>query len=151
MNSNQDTPADPIKSYEMFEHTADIGIRAYGRSLAEIFENASMGMYAIIFHESIPKIEPVGEYKIKLQASDLEQLILDWLDELLYIFSTEKIVVAKYQIEIDQETCSLDATVAGSIVPDEKLSDSLEIKAVTYHMLKVEKTTNWEAQVPFDI
>lgn len=137
--------------FDIFEHTADIGLEIFGLELADVFEYAGRGMYTIIFHGSPPKIKPKGEYKIKLQARDLEQLMVDWLDELLYIFSTEHIVISDYEISIDPKKFSLEAKIDGALVKDDGLMGIREIKAVTYHMLSVKKTTQWEAKVLFDI
>jgi SHS2 domain-containing protein len=137
--------------FDIFEHTADIGLDIFGLELSDVFEYAGRGMFAIIFHNSPPEIEPKGEYKIKLQARDLEQLMVDWLDELLYIFSIEHIVISDYEISIDPKTFSLEAKVDGALVEDDELKGIREIKAVTYHMLSVKKTERWEAKVLFDI
>jgi len=139
------------KGYELFDHTADIGVKAYGANLPSVFENTANGMFAVIFHNSMPNIKAKGEYRIKLHASDLEELLKNWLDELLFIFTTEHIIFSKYQISIDPEKLTLDALIGGEIVSEEMLLKTCEIKAVTYHMLKVEKTNHWEAQVLFDI
>ncbi len=139
------------KEFEIFEHTADIGIKAYGDTIDQVFENAARGMFNIIFHNSIPKIKPKGAYQIKLHASDLEQLLVDWLDEVLYIFTTEQIVISDYKISIEDKTFTLDAEVSGEILPEEKIMGTCEIKAVTYHMLSIKKISCWEAQVLFDI
>ncbi len=146
--------------YEIFDHTADIGIRMYGNSIPELFEQAAIGISAVIFHESIPKIELKGKYRIQLQAGDLEQLLVDWLNELLFIFVTEHIVCSEFQIAIETPNThkkinttvySLDAYMSGQIISDDMLMSTCEIKAVTYHMLYIKKTTQWEAQVLFDI
>ena len=145
---------DNIKTgFKVFEHTADVGLEIFGDEIADVFEYAGRGMFDIIFHSAPPIIEPIGEYKIKLQASDLEQLMVDWLDELLYIFSTEHIVFSNYELSIDPKAFSLEARVAGALVTDDELLGSCEIKAVTYHMLIVKKIKHrgWEAKVLFDI
>ena len=79
----------PTIGYEIFDHTADIGVTATGSDLAEVFENTSRGMYAVLFHDSVPTVKPDLEARIKLSSSDLEQLLKDWLDELNFIFTTE--------------------------------------------------------------
>jgi SHS2 domain-containing protein len=139
--------------FELFDHTADIGVRASGPSLSSAFEQAARGMYAVIFHENIPSVQKKGEYQIKLQASDLEQLLVDWLDELLYIFATEHIIFSKFEVKIETQEKSnkLKAKVYGAILSDEHLAGTREIKAVTYHMLSVKKAENWDTQVIFDI
>ncbi len=92
---------DTKAGFNIFEHTADIGINIYGPEINDVFEYAAQGMFSIIFHDSPPKIEPKGEYQIKLQASDLDQLLVEWLNELLYVFSTEHIIFSNYKLSID--------------------------------------------------
>ena len=72
-----------MKKYEVFEHTADVGIKARGADLGEAFENAALGMFDIISDVDI--IETIGEYDITLSSPDIEQLLVDWLSELLFI------------------------------------------------------------------
>lgn len=138
--------------FELFDHTADIGITIFGPSVSDVFEQAARGMFSVIFHESEPKIEAKGVYEIKLKSKDLEQLMVDWLDEILFIFSTEHIVMSEYKINIDSKKITLDAMVSGEIVGNDILLRTCEIKAVTYHMLMVKQINNhWEAKVLFDI
>ena len=139
------------QGFSIFDHTADVGLDLVGDELSDIFEYAARGMYTILFHQSIPAIKAKGEYSIQLTANDLEQLLVDWLNELLYLFTTEQIVLSNFQITVDSEKCSLDATVKGEIVPEDKILGCGEIKAVTYHLLNVEKKKHWEARVLFDI
>ena len=73
-----------MKKYTLIDHTADIGIKAYGKSLSEAFENAAKGMFDIITDNS--DIDSVGQYDIELSADDLEQLLVDFLSDLLYFF-----------------------------------------------------------------
>ncbi|HIG99105.1 MAG TPA: archease, partial [Thermoplasmata archaeon] len=72
-----------MKHYELVEHTADVGIKAFGKTVAEAFEHAARGMFDIITDES--PIDPVGQYDIELEAPDREQLLVDWLSKLLFL------------------------------------------------------------------
>ena len=140
--------------FKIFDHTADIGVNTFGPTVTDVFEQAARGMFDIIFHSSMPKIQSKGEFEIKLQATDLEQLLVDWLSELLYIYSTQQIAICEYKIEIDMDSSSLDAHVYGETVAEDILLRSTEVKAVTYHMLSVTETSEhdgWEATVLFDI
>ena len=137
--------------YEIFDHTADVGVRAYGATISEAFKNAACGMIDIIFHNSVPKVQAQGGYRIKLEGQDIEQLLVEWLNELLFIFTTEHIVISDYEIVVDEGSCSLEAEVSGEILSEDKLRGTVEIKAVTYHMLHVKQNAHWEVQVLFDI
>jgi SHS2 domain-containing protein len=150
--TNNKEPEQGAKTgYEIFDHTADIGIYAYGTELSSVFKNAAKGMFAVIFHDTPPKLQLSAEERIKLQSGDLEQLLKDWLDEIHFIFTTEHKVFSEFDIVIDTSKITLDAIVSGGMVPEKELLGSREIKAVTYHLLSLKKTKNWQARVLFDI
>jgi len=147
-----------MKAYNLIDHTADVGLKAYGKSLSEAFQNAAKGMFDIITDKS--EIENIGQYNIKLEADDLEQLLVDWLSELLYIHSTKNIVFIHstknivfgfFKVDLDEKKKSLSATVFGEKLDMSKHKIGSEIKAVTYHLLEVKKSKPFYVQVLFDI
>jgi SHS2 domain-containing protein len=138
-----------MKIYELIDHTADIGLKAYGKTLSEAFQNAAKGMFDIITDKS--EIENIGQYNIALEASDLEQLLVDWLSELLYLHSANNLVFDFFKVELDEKKKSLTATVFGEKLDASKHNIGSEIKAVTYHMLEVKKSKPIHVQVLFDI
>ncbi|MDH7517713.1 MAG: archease [Candidatus Thermoplasmatota archaeon] len=135
--------------YEIIEHTADIGIRAYGKTLSEAFENAAKGMFDIITDKS--EVESVGQYEIRLDAPDLEQLLVDWLSELLFLNTSQNLVFGFFKVEIDEKKKTLRAQVFGEKYNISKHKVGTEIKAVTYHMLEVKNKKPYHVQVLFDI
>jgi SHS2 domain-containing protein len=146
------TPPGHKIGFELFEHTADIGVNVFGNSVSDIFEQSARSMYSILFHNQVPKVELKGEFQIKLKSSDLEQLLVDWLDELLFIYSTEKILINDFQLDLDLDNFTLEARIKGEQLTDEQLRETIEIKAVTYHMLEIKKTIDsWTATIIFDI
>ena len=90
-----------MKTYELIDHTADVGIKAYGSSISKAFENAAKGMFDIITDKS--EIESIGQYDIKIKSQDLEQLLVDWLSELLYLHSAKNLVFGFFKVEIDEK------------------------------------------------
>ena len=138
-----------LKKYEIIEHTADIGIKAFGENLEESFENAAKAMFDLITDNS--KIENVGQYIINLKAPDFEQLLVDWLSELLFLNSAKNLVFGIFNIEIDKKHCSLKANIFGEKFNLSKHNIGTEIKAVTYHMLQVTNKYPFIVQVLFDI
>lgn len=136
-----------MKHYELIEHTADVGVKAYGKTVAEAFEHAAEAMFDIITDKS--KIKPVGQYEIQLDAPDLEQLLVDWLSQLLFLNGAKNLVFGKFHVII--EGIHLFAQVYGEEYDHSKHKMGVEIKAVTYHMLKVHTGTPFFAQVLFDI
>jgi len=136
-----------MKPYELVEHTADVGVKAYGKTLSEAFEHAALGMFDIITDES--RIEPVGQYNIELEAPDLEQLLVDWLSKLLFLNGAENLVFGKFQVTLSGSR--LTASVYGEKYDTKKHRMGVEIKAVTYHMLQIQETNPIFVQVLFDI
>ena len=137
------------KPYEIIDHTADIAIKAYGKSLSEAFENAAKAMFDIITDES--KIESVGQYDLKLEAEDLEQLLVDWLSELLFLNTSQNLVFGFFKVELDEKEKHLVGHVFGDKYSISKYKAGAEIKAVTYHMLEVKNKKPYYVQVLFDI
>lgn len=136
-----------MKQYELIEHTADIGLKAYGKNISEAFKNAAIGMFDIITDNS--SIDDVGQYDINLEAHDLEQLLVDWLSELLFLNSAKNLVFGNFNIEIDDNY--LSAHVLGEEFDISKHKKGVEIKAVTYHILEVHNKNPFYIQVLFDI
>ena len=135
--------------YELIDHTADVGIKAYGKTLSEAFEHAAKGMFDIITDNS--EVESVGQYDIALASADLEQLLVDFLSELLFLNSAQNLVFGFFKVEVDEKKKSLRAHVCGEPFHSEKHKIGNEIKAVTYHMLEVSKKKPYFVQVLFDI
>lgn len=140
-----------MKKFEVFEHTADVGIRAYGKDLNEAFENAAIGMFDII--TDMEKVEAIGEYRIVIEASDLEQLLVDWLSELLYIHTVKQVMFSNFSVEIEGEEGKwlLKGGASGEDYDEEKHPYDTEIKAVTHHILEIRKNEGYRVQVLFDI
>ena len=136
-----------MKPYELVEHTADVGVKAYGKTLSEAFEHAALGMFDIITDEST--IDPVGQYDMVLEAPDLEQLLVDRLSHLLFLNGSQELVFGKFLVTLSGNR--LSASVFGEKYDTTKHGMGAEIKAVTYHMLQVHEKTPIFVQVLFDI
>ena len=138
-----------MKRYEVMDHTADIGIVAFGRSLAEAFSNAAYAMFDIL--TDADSIKETDSFDLQISASNVEELLVVWLDELLYRYETERFVCKRFVID-DMSHTSLCATVFGEKVDLSRHEIKTEIKSVTYHHLKVEKINDvWRVQVIFDV
>ena len=138
-----------MKRYEQFPHTADIGVRVYGKDLKELFENAAFAMFDIIADLEGLKSSVTNTFEI--EASNYEELLVSWLDELLYNFYTKWFIFFKFEIEELTET-RLKAKAFGRPVGDNKNRLQTEIKAATYHDLKIKKTDEgYQVEIIFDI
>jgi protein archease len=136
--------------FEFFDHTADIGFHVYGHSLAELFENAARAM-----HEALGRLHrPDSNLRksIELQAESVEDLLHDWLADLLFEIEANHILYDEFEIH-ELTPSRLTATVRGGTIDFARSQTNEEIKAVTYHQLRVESQPDgsWRATVIFDV
>jgi SHS2 domain-containing protein len=132
--------------YEEIDHTADVGIRAHGRTVDELFANAAEGMFSLI--ADLKKVKPVGEVEVRLEAEDLSTLLLRWLSELLYLHETQRLVFSSFEVHVVGTT--LDGRARGEAIDKARHELKLAIKAVTRHGLTVDPKKGI-AEVIFDI
>lgn len=140
------------KSYEYLEHTADLFFRAYGKSLGECYTNASRAMFSALIDSH--SIDPVLKRTVLLEVNDLPALMHDYLSEILFLFETEGLVFQDFDVSIDKKAAvyQLSAVLSGEKFNKKKHIVLTDIKAVTYHDLKVEKRDEqWVAEVLCDI
>jgi riboflavin kinase/FMN adenylyltransferase len=133
------------RRYEEVEHTADACIRAFGQDLPELFANAAYGMFDLL--ADMEELHPTIEREVSLEAPDLESLLVDWLGELLYLREAHGEVYKEFEISTLSPT-ELRAVAKGGkgFVP------RVDIKAVTYHDLKIEKIEEgYVATIVFDV
>ena len=135
-----------MNRFEELDHTADVGIRAYGTTLDELFANAAAGMFSLI--TDLETVTPVGEYAVKVAAKDLKSLLLDFLSELLYIHETQKVLLCEFDANVRE--FAVDARVRGERIDRDRHNLKLNVKAVTYHAMEIDPDKG-VAQVIFDI
>ncbi|MFH1126158.1 MAG: archease [Candidatus Altiarchaeota archaeon] len=139
-----------MKEFEFLEHTADLKFRSFGRSLNEAFANAGKAIFSAM--TKLSTVELTMSKKITLEAENLEMLLHDFLSELIYLFSVEELLLKKFDVRIVQvNTYQLHATVHGEKINLKKHSLYKEVKAATYHEMKIEKKDNqWVIEVVCD-
>ena len=140
------------KNYELFEHTADIGVRVKGKELKELLKNAAVAMFDLIA-EKKPQAtsHKPGAKKIivKQKADNLDELFINWLNELLSLSATKEIIFEDFKVN-KLEKNKLQASASGLDIKNYKVNT--EIKAATYHQLKIEQINGgWQAEVIFDV
>ena len=138
-----------MKRYEQFPHTADIGVRVYGSSLAELFENAAFAMFDVIADLEGMKGDTVESFS--LEAQNYEELLVAWLDELLYNFYTKSLIFFKFEVkELGEHR--IKARAFGRPIGANRNRLKTEIKAATYSDLKIKKTDEgYEVEIIFDV
>ncbi|HVM44463.1 MAG TPA: archease [Candidatus Thermoplasmatota archaeon] len=122
--------------YAYFEHTADVGIRAWGATLDEAFANAARGLVAQMV--DVEHARAVGEARLEVEAESLERLLFAFLDEVLDLFYTRLWVIVEAEVRLEGET-RLVATLRGEAYDAARHGHVHEIKAMTYHGLEVRR------------
>ena len=138
-----------VKPFEIIDHTADIGIVAYGTDIKQVFANAALGLFNLM--ADLDDFKEDLQRELELSAEDAEVLLVEWLNELIYIFDVEHIIFKRF--EIDELTSThIKARCFGVKIKPGQHKLKREIKAATYHMLRISKEDGgYKVQVIFDI
>jgi SHS2 domain-containing protein len=154
-----------MKKHEQIDISGDVGLKVWSESLAGLFENAAAGLYDLITDTS--DINETEYREIELNADDLDGLIVQWLNELIFLHDTYGFTGKKFKVALESSSLeddkiiiqpgynraiSLKAYISGGLFAPEINETRLLIKAATYHNLSIGKRgARWEASVIFDI
>jgi SHS2 domain-containing protein len=138
-----------VKKYEQTDHTADIGLKIFGNSLPDLFANAGYALCDTL--TDISKVSPATKQIFRLQRDTTEELLVEWMGDLLYTFETEGLLFSRFNItSIDKN--SLSAEAEGEFFNSAIHTIKNGVKAVTYHKLKIEEKSGlWQAEIVLDI
>ena len=137
------------KPYEVFEHTADVGLNVYGRTLPELFIHAAEGMESLMVPPEQVDVQVSRE--IEVEGHDLVSLLIAWLNEFIFLFDTEYLLFREFEIEGLTETY-LKGQASGEPYDVQRHALSSAIKAVTWHEAMVEAGDDgYRARIIFDI
>ncbi len=135
--------------FETFDHTADLGLRMRAADLDALFAEAALALFSTLV-EDLATVLPSERMKIELNGSDREYLLFDWLKELLFRFEGEHWLFSRFVVRVRDD--GLTGEAWGEPLDRGRHLLSHEVKAITYHGLKVEQTPEgWLAEVIVDI
>lgn len=135
--------------YETFEHTADLGLRVKAVDLPSLFADAARGLTSVIV-ANLDQVQAVQEIAFAVEGTVLDELLFDWLSEVLYTFESQRLLLSQFDVQLTES--GLKAIARGEPLDLDRHILEHEIKAVTYHGLKVEQTPEgWLAEVIVDI
>jgi SHS2 domain-containing protein len=135
--------------YELIEHTADVGLRVSAADLDELFSDAAQGLFSILV-EDLAAVRPEQRLVFELQSADTESLLIDWLNELVYVFSTQRVLLSRFDVQVRGVRLRAEAT--GERFDPQRHRLGPEIKAVTYHGLALTRTEQgYVAEVILDV
>jgi SHS2 domain-containing protein len=134
--------------WEHFEHMADIGVRGFGNTRAEAFEQAAIAMTAVVTDPAL--VQARTSISIACSDGDNDALFYDWLNALVYEMATRKMLFSSFEVSIDHG--KLEAAAYGEAIDIERHQPSVEIKGATYTELAVyRKEQQWVAQCVIDV
>lgn len=137
------------KPFEFIDHTADIGIIAYGADFRQAFANAAAGLFSLI--TELDDVNEGEQRTIELSAENEEILLVEWLNELIYIFDVEQLVFKRFEVD-ELAGNRLKARCFGEKIEPERHKLKMGVKAATYHMLKMSKDDEgYSVQVILDV
>ncbi|MCU0665519.1 MAG: archease [Candidatus Omnitrophica bacterium] len=135
--------------YQILDHTADIGMRVQAKDLSGLFRNAGLALFDISAQKVNPSKTESHQMVVMQKGANAEELLVNWLNQLLYLSQTESMVFEDFKINQVSDKF-IDAVAVGVDMNHYKVNT--EIKAATYHELKLSQTPRgYQAQVVFDV
>jgi len=133
--------------YETFDHEADMGVRGFGKTLEEAFENGAKAMSSIMVDLNTVKPEVMKE--IECEADDPEALFVTWLNQIRALLDIEGMVFSEFKVKIHGNY--LKGWVKGEVLDHKRHGLGEDVKAATYHLLKIEKNDQYMVQCIVDL
>lgn len=141
-------PTAGVQDFELLEHPADVGFRAHGRTLAELFGKCAAALLSIILDAS--EAGEAAVWQLSVEGIDRESLLVNWLNEVLYYVDAKRIVFARMEVEVGSN--DVYAVCHGEPFDIERHPTRVLVKAVTYHQLRIfESDAGWTAEVFVDV
>ena len=135
--------------WEHFPHEADMGVRGWGGTLAQAFEQAALALTAVV--TDLALVRPSTVVQFACEAPDAELLLVDWLNELVYAMATRNMLFSRFEVRLEGQR--LDAKAWGEALDIARHSPAVEVKGATYTDLKVARQPDggWLAQCVVDV
>jgi len=145
----QSAPSTESKAgWEHFPHDADVGVRGFGATAAEAFEQGAQALTAVITHS---KVESKDSVEVTCEAPNLELLFVDWLNAIIYEMAVRKMLFGRFAVRI--EGMRVEGTLWGEPVDVERHAPACEPKGATYTALRVTQADDglWSAACVVDV
>jgi SHS2 domain-containing protein len=138
-----------VRGFEFLDHAGDQGIQAFGKTLPDLFRHAAQALFRVI---TDPETIQLRETRtIKLQANDLEELFIDWLNEFIYLFETQGLLFREFDL-LSLDDRALEAIVRGEAYDESRHPIETTVKSATHHQLRIRREKGvWKAQVILDL
>jgi SHS2 domain-containing protein len=136
---------------ETFDHTADVGLRVFGSDWNDLFQTAAEGVLDYVVTNRA-EVRPELEETIQIEAESASDLLVRWLNELIFRCETEHRLYSHFKVDVSPDGTSLIALIKGEAIDRGRHILDHEVKAVTHHAVSLEKQSEgWVAEVILDI
>ena len=137
------------RTFKIIDHTADVGIIAYGTDVEQLFCNAALALFSLI--TELESIQEKSHLNLRVSSDERDSLLVEWLNELIYFFDAKHMLFNRFDIESLTQN-ELKATCHGEAFDPMKHKIKRGVKAATYHMLRLDNNNDgYEAQIILDI
>jgi len=137
------------RRYDVFDHTADLGVRIFGKSIKDLLENAGFAIYDLL--TDLEKVNERDTIQLAIEGDGLADLMINWLREILYLWNGREKLIRSFEIQ-EIENNHIRARLKGETYDPDRHVIKMEIKAVTYHQAKVGRSRKgWWARIVFDV
>lgn len=137
--------------YKIINHTGDFGIELESPYLDKLFAEAGIAMFEETI-ENFHEVKPQKNITISIKSLSLEELLHDYLSELLFYFDTEGFIPKEIDVRVDPQTYILNGKISGENFDPKKHIAKVGIKGVTYHLFALRRENDlWKARIIFDI
>ena len=138
-----------MRRFKIIEHTADVGIKAYGKDLKDVFANSAYAMFSLI--TDMQSVKERKSFPLELSSPEIKGLLVAFLSELLYNYEVKEFLPGRFEIE-DLDDTRIKAKIFGEKFDSRRHQAEMEIKGVTYHQLEIEPfKEGWRTRILFDI
>lgn len=143
------SPTRETALFTIFPHTADAGLRVEASDLETLLSEAGQALFSLIVRNP-SELEPRIPREFAIDGDNVEYLLVDWLSALLFAFESERLLFSEFEVSLNAK--GLEAVARGERFDADRHHLEHEVKAITYHGLKVAKgDRGWTAEVIVDI
>jgi SHS2 domain-containing protein len=137
------------KKYRLMTRQSELAVRVVGNSQADLFANSAFALFDVM--TDLAKIELKERVPLEVEGADRDDLMVNWMRELLYLYQGSGYLLKEFQIHEVKDTL-VKADVCGEKIDPDRHDMKKEITAVAYHQSRMEKTGNqWTAQLIFEV
>lgn len=137
------------RGHQPFEHTADVGVRAWGASLGELFEEAARGLISLMVAPET--VRPASVRTVSAEGEEPDELLVAWLNEIVFAFDAEHFAPAAVRV-VRLEEGTVTGELRGEELDRARHEVRHSVKAVTYHGLAIREAGDiYEVRVIFDV